>query len=84
VRCRWSPLPQRYAFGDDELEGLQPIAETDAEANAHFTRKLVGTSELSAVRERPVPSMGPPPPPAAAPRADAGDRQPLCAVPMEF
>ena len=26
----WSPLPQRYAFGEDEAESLEPIAERSA------------------------------------------------------
>ena len=40
----WSPLPQRYAFSEDEAESLDPIAEGADEAAAHFTRRLTAMS----------------------------------------
>ena len=96
----WSPLPQRYSFGDDDASGgdaLAVIEERAEEAAAGFTRSLM------AARERSMP----PPPPFTGAGADAsagagavaeerssaargggagGARHasPLVAVPMEF
>ena len=87
----WSPLPQRYAFGEDTLEGLEPIAETPAEAPAPFTRPLAG------LRSGTAPPMGPPTPRPAAlvevddPEDEGGSGwgdgsapQPLRALPMDL
>ena len=93
----WSPLPQRYSFGDDDSIGgdaLQVIEERAEEAAAGFTRSLMATRERSM----------PPPPPSAASGAGASavaeersnsapargggagarNASPLVAVPMEF
>ena len=45
----WSPLPQRYAFGDDE-QPLAAVPETPAEANAPFAHRGLGS-----VAEAPLP-----------------------------
>ena len=79
----WSPLPQRYAFGEDALEALEALEETSAEAECHFTRRLGGTRELPPGAPgggggggAPTGGiMGAPPPP---------EDGPLRAVPMEF
>ena len=42
----WSPLPQRYAFGEDGSEALEPLAE-GAEARASFTRKLLNLEDAA-------------------------------------
>lgn len=39
----WSPLPQRYAFGEGgDVPPLEPIDETEAEARAPFARGALG------------------------------------------
>ena len=38
----WSPLPQRYAFGEDE-QPLAAVPETAGEANAPFAHRGLGS-----------------------------------------
>ena len=71
----WSPLPQRYAFGEDDGSALDPLPETEGEAAGSFTRKLAAARE-GELDPSPLP---PPRPPAPVPVA----RMPPVAPPGE-
>ena len=50
----WSPLPQRYAFAEDE-QPLSALAETAVEANAPFRAQQ---QRLPPLAEAAVPRLG--------------------------
>ena len=50
----WSPLPQRYAFAEDE-QPLSPLPETAVEANAPFRTQQ---QRLPALTEAAMPRLG--------------------------
>ena len=59
----WSPLPQRYAFGEDGGSGggdeysLQAIEEREEEATCYFTRRLASMREQIAHASKPLGGM---------------------------
>ena len=71
----WSPLPQRYAFGEDEGLALEPLVEGD-EANGSFTRPLTTNAEAAQAAEAlrvPAPSESVRPPKTLAPMQETAE-----------
>ncbi|KOO33573.1 camp-dependent protein kinase catalytic subunit isoform [Chrysochromulina tobinii] len=71
----WSPLPQRYAFGEDEGLALEPLVEGD-EAGGSFTRPLTTNAEAAQAAEAlrvPAPSESVCPPKTLAPMQETAE-----------